>query len=318
MLGAQASSPAGSKRGRGWLRAGEDACAPAPRLLLLTKMKLAFSTLGCPNWELEQIVETARRLKYDGVELRAIGGSLDLLGRPEFAPHRLRNTCDLFEERNLEICCVDTSCAYHSPDRTERQAQVDLTLKHAELAAELGAPLIRVFPDRIQEGATRDQTRDYLVESLRQVAERLPQDVAVALETHGDFARTESAAEVATLVHHHKVKLIWDVANSLAAGDSIENAGQTVQPFLSHIHLRDARPVSTSEHWLPVLAGTGKVSFEETLVAIEKLNYDGYVSFEWEKYWHPEIEEPEVALPDFINAIRKLQSDSTKCSGIGQ
>jgi hypothetical protein len=49
-------------------------------------------------------------------------------------------------------------------------------------------------------------------------------------------------------------------------------------------------------------------------MTIERLNYDGYVSFEWEKYWHPEIEEPEVALPDFINAIRKLQSDTTKSS----
>jgi sugar phosphate isomerase/epimerase len=68
---------------------------------------------------------------------------------------------------------------------------------------------------------------------------------------------------------------------------------------------------------LPVLAGTGEVSFAETLASIEELNYEGYVSFEWEKYWHPEIEEPEVALPDFINAIRKLKSDTTKCSGVG-
>ena len=45
---------------------------------------------------------------------------------------------------------------------------------------------------------------------------------------------------------------------------------------------------------------------------IRQLNYDGYVSFEWEKYWHPEIEEPEVALPDFINAF--MPQKSTKRS----
>jgi len=67
-----------------------------------------------------------------------------------------------------------------------------------------------------------------------------------------------------------------------------------------------------------VLAGDGNVSFAEALMTIERLNYDGYVSFEWEKYWRPEIEEPEVALPDFINAIRKLQSDTTKRSGVGK
>jgi len=270
-------------------------------------MKLAFSTLGCPNWELDQIAATAQRLGYDGVELRAVGGSLNLLDRPEFRRGKVKAARALFAERNLEICCVDTSCAFHSQSRAERSAQVELALKHGELAAELGAPSIRVFPDRIQTGATRDETRDYISESLGQVAERLPREVCVALETHGDFARTEATVEIVTLVNHPQVKLIWDVANSVAAGDSIARAGQTVQPFLSHIHLRDARPVADSEHWLPVLAGAGEVSFAETLAVIEELNYDGYVSFEWEKYWHPEIEEPEVALPDFINAIRKLQ-----------
>ena len=33
-------------------------------------MKLSFSTLGCPEWTLEQIAKTAGALKYDGVELR--------------------------------------------------------------------------------------------------------------------------------------------------------------------------------------------------------------------------------------------------------
>ncbi|HET7288002.1 MAG TPA: sugar phosphate isomerase/epimerase family protein, partial [Pyrinomonadaceae bacterium] len=174
-------------------------------------------------------------------------------------------------------------------------------------AAELGAPSIRVFPDKIQTGATRDETRDHICECLRQIAERMPREVCVALETHGDFARTEATVEIVAVVNHPQVKLIWDVANSVAAGDLIADAGQTVQRFLSHIHLRDARPVATSEHWLPVLAGAGNVSFAETLSVIEQLDYDGYVSFEWEKYWHPEIEEAEVALPDFINAIRKLQ-----------
>ena len=270
-------------------------------------MKLAFSTLGCPHWELDQVVATAKRLGYDGVELRAVGGSLNLLERSEFKPERIKETRALFADNGLEICCVDTSCAFHSPSRAERNANVELAVKHGELAAELGAPSIRVFPDKIQTGATREETRDWITQSLRAVAERMPGEVSVALETHGDFARAATTVEIVSAVDQPQVKLIWDVANSVAAGDSIAEAGQTVQPFLSHIHLRDAQPVTTSEHWLPVLAGAGKVSFAETLAAIKSLNYDGYVSFEWEKYWHPEIEEPEVALPDFIEAIRKLQ-----------
>jgi sugar phosphate isomerase/epimerase len=42
-------------------------------------MKLAFSTLGCPDWELAEVIAGARKYGYDGVELRALSGSLDLL-----------------------------------------------------------------------------------------------------------------------------------------------------------------------------------------------------------------------------------------------
>jgi sugar phosphate isomerase/epimerase len=108
------------------------------------------------------------------------------------------------------------------------------------------------------------------------------------------------------IADHSQVALIWDVANSLAAGDSIAEAAGEVAPYLAHVHLRDARTVKGQQHWLPVLAGRGTVSFYDAVKALRGLNYDGYVSFEWEKYWHPEIEEPEVALPDFVNAMKVI------------
>jgi sugar phosphate isomerase/epimerase len=284
-------------------------------------MKLAFSTLGCPEWQLPEVVAAVRKSGYDGVELRALGGSLDLLNRPEFAEPQLASTRAYLKDEGVEICCVDTSCTFHSRAASERARQVEIAMAHAELAAKLAAPLIRVFPDKIQPGAQRDETRDWIAESLHAIAQNMPGDVDVALETHGDFARAEAAAEIVKLADHPKLKLIWDVANSVAAGDTIEVAGRVVKPYLAHIHLRDAKPVAGSEHWLPVLAGHGRVSFAETLAAIRGLSYDGYVSFEWEKYWRPEIEAPEVALPDFINAIRNLveeRSDTTECSSVGK
>jgi sugar phosphate isomerase/epimerase len=284
-------------------------------------MKLSFSTLGCPEWGLPEVIAAARGLGYEGVELRAVGGSLDLLRRAEFAPAQVSTTRSYFEDAGIEICCVDTSCVFHSPDATERANQVKIALAHAKLAAQLGAPLIRIFPDKIEAGAQREETRDWIATGLRQIAELVPDSVNVGLETHGDFARADYASEIVTLANHPRIKLIWDVANSVAAGDEIKDAARVVQPYLAHVHLRDAKPVAGSEHWLPVLSGRGRVSFAEAIAALRELKYEAFLSFEWEKYWHPEIEEPEVALPDFINAIRELvgdQSDTTECSGVGK
>jgi sugar phosphate isomerase/epimerase len=275
-------------------------------LICEPKMKLAFSTLGCPQWELDRIVQAAIDLGYEGIELRALGGELNLLGRPEFQPHSIEATRRRLGERNLSVCCVDTSCAFHSRDAAERSAQVEIAVRHCELAAALGATLVRIFPDKIQPGASREETRDNIAACLGEVARRAAGEVRIGLETHGDFARGREAAEIARLADHPKVALIWDVANALAAGDPIEETAREVAPYLAHVHLRDARAIEGREHWLPVLAGRGAVSFAEAVEALRKLGYDGFISFEWEKYWHPEIEEPDVALPDFAIAIRQI------------
>ena len=275
-------------------------------------MKVAFSTLGCPNWKLARVAQAAREFGYAGIELRALGGSVELLGRPEFQPGSIEKTRRWLADQDLAICCVDSSCTFDSSDAETRREQVEVALRHAELAAALGAPLIRVFPDRIPIGATRVETRDHIATCLREVARRAPSHVRVGLETHGDFARGQEAAEIMRLAAHPTVALIWDVANSLAAGDSIEESLREVAPYLVHVHLRDARPIEGREHWLPVLAGRGEVSFSDTIDVLHRLGYDSYISFEWEKFWQPEIEEPEVALPDFMNAVKRLLHQPTR------
>jgi sugar phosphate isomerase/epimerase len=268
-------------------------------------MKLAFSTLGCPDWELQRIVQAALDFSYDAIELRAIGGELDLLKRPELQPQRIDATRRSLVAQGLSVCCVDSSCTFDSPDPDERHKQVEAAVKHCELAAALGSDLIRVFPDKVHAGAKREETRDNIAACLGEVARRAPSGVRLGLETHGDFARGHAAAEIVKLAGHRNVAVIWDVANALAAGDSIEESARAVSPYLAHVHLRDAHPVEGREHWQPVLAGRGNVSFAEAIDALHNLNYEGFISFEWEKYWHPEIEEPEVALADFAEAMNR-------------
>ncbi len=37
------------------------------------------------------------------------------------------------------------------------------------------------------------------------------------------------------------------------------------------------------------------------IAALAKIGYRGFYSFEWEKRWHPEIEEPDVALAQYAS-----------------
>lgn len=49
-------------------------------------------------------------------------------------------------------------------------------------------------------------------------------------------------------------------------------------------------------------------SVRETVRVLAAAGYRGYYNFEWEKAWHPEIEEPEVAIPHFAKVIREYLS----------
>ncbi len=46
--------------------------------------------------------------------------------------------------------------------------------------------------------------------------------------------------------------------------------------------------------------GRGEFPGGRALSILHALRYEGWVSFEWEKKWHPEIAPPEVALPHFL------------------
>ena len=267
-------------------------------------MKLAFSTLGCPQWQLVEIADAARRFGFAGVELRCLAGELDLLRRPELRPPRVEETRYVFAERGLTVCCVDTSCCFDAVDAATRARNVDAAIRHARLAAGLGSPLIRVFPNEVPEGATRAETRARIAGSLGEVAARVPLGVRVALETHGAFDTGEAVAEIVRRANHPSIGVVWDVANTIAAGETLARSVDALAPHLVHVHLRDARPVPGRRFWQPVLGGRGDVPIHDAIAKLHALGYREYVSFEWEKHWRPEIEDPEIAFPDFRDAMR--------------
>jgi hypothetical protein len=46
------------------------------------------------------------------------------------------------------------------------------------------------------------------------------------------------------------------------------------------------------------------------VAVLAKAGYTGYYSFEWEKRWHPEIEDPEVAFPHYARTIGEYLTEA--------
>ncbi|HXK12467.1 MAG TPA: TIM barrel protein [Vicinamibacteria bacterium] len=266
-------------------------------------IRLSFSTLGCPSWPLHRILDSASRLGYDGVELRFVEGDDALWTRPELTGAGLRETLARLGDAGLAVPCVDTRSFFHSPEAALRRTAADEAARSAEVAARLGARGIRVFGDRVQPGADEASTRAWIVEAVGALRDRLRgSGVEVWLETHGDFAPAAATRSLLEGAGSEGLGAVFDPANAFSEfGEEPEAGIAALGPFLRHVHLKDERrPPDGKIPWPPVLLGRGDFPAARVLAALRKQGYDGWVSFEWEKRWHPEIEEPDVALPHFF------------------
>jgi len=272
-------------------------------------VKICFSTLACPAWTLDQVINIAASSGYDGIELRFLEGEDSLWKLPAFQGASLTNSKQQISDRGLSVACVDTSCRFHFPDPQERAAWVDEGVRMAELASSFGAPGMRVFGDKIQPGADRPSTRRWIAEGVRELAEKtVGLGVGVWLETHGDFASSRESLAILEESGRDDAGVVWDAANAFADGgeqplDGIHNLGNRLQ----HVHLKDL--ACREGRWEPVLSGEGRFPLQEIVAELERQKFDRFVSFEWEKKWHPHLAEPEISIPHFARWFRQISQN---------
>ena len=88
----------------------------------------------------------------------------------------------------------------------------------------------------------------------------------------------------------------------LSIGTTADSAGLlALGRFVRHTHLKDSKAAGADRRY--VLTGTGEVPVKAQVAVLAKAGYKGYYCFEWEKKWHPEIEEPEVAFPHYARTM---------------
>lgn len=257
-------------------------------------MRLAFSTLGCPGWSLEQAADAACRYGYAGLELRLLDGAIIEPSLEAAQRRRIRRVC---ADAGLTICGLGTSFRVADPraDLADAYAALDL-------AAELGAPLIRLFGGA-PAGEAWEATRARAAERLGQIGNRGRElGVLAALETHDSFAAGRLVADIFATVEEPGAGVIWDTLHPLREGEPPEETLALIGDRLLHMHVKDgAAPPDLSECRL---LGEGRVPVAAILRMLAGRGYAGWLSVEWEKHWQPQIAAPEVALPQYAATLR--------------
>ncbi len=264
---------------------------------------ICFSTLGCPAWGWETILEQADRLGYPAVELRGVAGEMDLTKVPPLSGRRLAGSRRQLADRGLVVPVLGASAFMHAREPAERARQLDEGRRYVDLAHALGATYVRIFPNLVPKGDARPDVVARIVDGSRELAGYAkPAGVGVLLESHGDFTGSRDLAAILEGVASEAFALLWDAHNSfVATSESPAAMHAALGRWIRHVHLKDSRPEGTAYRY--VLTGEGAAPVRELVRVLAAGGYRGFYSFEWEKAWHPEIEEPEVAFPHYAKVM---------------
>ena len=239
-----------------------------------------MSNLAAPEWTLERMLAAVREYGYDGLELRLLGGEpIDAWSLDAGTRRAVETT---LARAAVPVVCLDTSIELAQPFDSELRAAV-------ELACEWGAPAVRVFG-----GASPEL--DDIARRLEPVLDRAEElGVTIALETHDSFASAALVGELLQRVERPSFAAVWDVHHPYRVGEAPADVLRALGAHIHLVHVKDAR--RRDEGWELVALGEGDVPVRESLAALAVTGYDGWLTVEWEKRWHPELAEPEVALP---------------------
>jgi sugar phosphate isomerase/epimerase len=224
---------------------------------------------------------------------------LDLPSCSIFSSSNLASTRRQTNDLGLQIVNLGSSANLHFLDFKKRQTNLEEAKKYIDLANQLSCPFIRVFPNDLPKDQPENATVDTIIQSLITLGNYAKgSGVKVLLESHGKVVKSDLLLRIMQEANSNDVGLVWDFFNMWSVTkESPDRMYQILQKYIFHTHIKDARVSAEGEKYR--LLGEGNAPVREAIQALKRGAYSGYYSFEWEKLWHPEIEDPEVSIPHF-------------------
>ncbi len=273
-------------------------------------MKISFATLGCPGWDLQTICRRAAEYGYDGIDLRGYLDTLDITQCPEFTSE-VAQTRRMLAQAGLAVSGISSSIRLCVPDALE--GNLDEASRTIQVAQDLGVENIRVFGGGDLERYSRLELVSFAQECMSRILE-LPGGSSLKwlFETHDHWIHSSDCRLLLEGVDHPAFGALWDIGHTpRVAGETLEETYAAIGAWIGYTHIKDAvydpgHPLAMEDGWYYVFPGRGQVPLEGAVRLLHQHGYTGWLQFEHEKRWHPELPEPEEAFPAFAQWIKPI------------
>lgn len=251
----------------------------------------SLSTLGCPEYSLDQALDLAQRHQLDAVEIRALAGTLDVPGALAAAYGTPARLAERMKSAPASIVSLDTSLRLADGTAADREA----FLKFLPWAEACGVPWLRVFDGGKEADDATHRAMADTVAWWRAQRQQHGWKADIMIETHDALFTIASIRQFVALAPG--TAILWDAQHTWRNGGEEPLATwHAIKPHVAHIHVKDS--ISRPHGKYPysyVLPGEGEFAMAP-LRAVLATEFDGCISLEWEKLWHPYIAPLDEAL----------------------
>ncbi|HLO40490.1 MAG TPA: sugar phosphate isomerase/epimerase family protein [Phycisphaerales bacterium] len=250
-------------------------------------IKLAFSTVACPEKPLRDVAAMAESIGAQGVELRTFGSnSTHFACDPAMSdPGKVVR---MFADAGTRICSLGTSCRFDAPvsppivgrligdvEKSVREAKFAI-----DLASELGASFVRVFGFERPDGATQASTDAMVVERLVKVCDHARhRAVKVVLENGGSYGTATSIAGIIDQVASPLLGACYNMSVAVEAGEDAAHGVNVLGDRLLMAKVKDFRGS------LACPVGQGDMQCRESVKALLNARFGGWVVYEYDRAW---------------------------------
>jgi sugar phosphate isomerase/epimerase len=251
---------------------------------------------GQPCLSLEDFIDRAAELGFDGVMLMAKRPHLSLLDYP---PARRRELRARLEKRRLSHICV---AAYNNFTADAEHGEVPTAEIHthylselSRLTADLGGTCLRVFTGYEQAAAGYASQWALVVRSLQECARRASEfGVTIAVQNHHDIgAPVESQDQLIQAVGEANCRAAFDAWAPALHGDDPTAAARKMAALTAHTTAANYQPVPRCQYqpgltsyaslppWMQAVPiDEGFIDYGAFFLALYEGGYSGPVAYE--------------------------------------
>ncbi|NOT02931.1 MAG: sugar phosphate isomerase/epimerase [Phycisphaerales bacterium] len=267
-------------------------------------MKIGFSSLVCPAWDLATILEKASEYGFEGVELRGLQGELYLPRVPAVAGNPAV-TRQRFSAAGIELVCLGSSVTLSArKPAVLAKARIELQ-EYIDLAASLGCPYVRMFAGEVQAGETQEATLGRVAEELtRMAAYAASKRVAIVVENGGDFADSRALWYLCDCASHPAIRVCWNPCTAMLVNERPTISIPRLGTRIGLAHVCDGR-FEGGHMEAYAVPGEGTVELSRMIDLLKGIVYRDYLIFEWPKMWDTSLPGPDAVLPKVKAYLRE-------------